>query len=278
MTVRGKIKNGEVLLGNPANAVSNPASAEEPLLMDLDNARGVVRRLLQEEATLAELAKFLAESSPGARSIFIVGGALRDLFLTPRRPPKDIDVILDGVASSSLSRINNARRNFFGGLSLTFRGLAVDMWLLEETYHLKEFALQPTIEGFLEGAPFNLDKIAYDLKTTRLYDRGCLAGVALRQIIYAPARPYLESIQAARAVLLQWKTGFEYDVSCVALLQRVDALLQDRPAEVADIKRYLQYLKQFYEAEVFEHVIAAIHDWGKRAAVCAQARRRLPDA
>ncbi len=267
MTVRGKIKNGKAFLGNPANAVSGPAPAEETLLMDLENATGAARRFLQEEPTLAELAEFLAQSFPGARSIFVVGGTLRDLFLTPRRTPKDIDIVLDGVAPSSLSRIHNARQNFFGGLSLTFRGLAVDMWLLEETYHLKRFALEQTIDGFLEGAPFNLDKIAYDLKATRLYDRGCLAGVALRRIIYAPARPYLESIQAARAVLLQWKTGFDYDASCLALLQRVDAVIQQKPAEVSDIKRYLQHLKRFYEVELLERVIAEIHDWGKRAAL-----------
>lgn len=270
MTVRGNIKNGKVLLGIPANAVADPYSADGTLLMDLENATKVVRHFLQNEPALAELEGFLALCFPGARSIFIVGGALRDLFLTPRRTPKDIDIVLDGVAHSELSLIKNASQNFFGGLSLIFGGLAVDMWLLEETYHLKRFALEPTIQGFLEGAPFNLDKIAYDLKIGRLYDLGCLAGIASRRIIYAPARPYLESIQAARAVLLQWKTGFDIDASCLELLQRVDALLQQRPAEVSDIKRYLQLLKRFYDADVPERVIAEIRNWSKRAALPAQ--------
>ena len=242
--------------------------------MNLHTANQQVKNWFLEEPTLAAIAAHLLESYPSANSILIVGGALRDFFLTPRRKPKDIDVVLDGVTQRQLCNVGPVSRNFFGGVTLTIQGVAVDMWLLEDTYHLKHFPLPCNVQGLLDGAPFNLDKIAYDLRTTCLYDSSCLDGVARQQIAYAPAWPYLEHIQAARSVLLRWKTGFALDESVLEMLQRTAKLLDKNPQAVLDIEAYLRLAPSNHN-DLPNRVIAEIYRLAKRPTTRAAQKRSV---
>jgi hypothetical protein len=123
------------------------------------------------------------------------------------------------------------------------------------------------VSGFLEGAPFNLDKIAYDILTDRLYDNGCIEGINQREIRYAPAWPYLESIQAARAVLLRRKTDFRFHDSVLRLLERSAVMIEDDPAEVDNVKKYLLYLKKFLREQSIESVLAEIRHFSGQGRV-----------
>ncbi|MGA2400148.1 MAG: hypothetical protein ABSG91_00385 [Syntrophobacteraceae bacterium] len=234
--------------------------------MNLIDAAQKVATYLDEVSSMGALRHFLMEHFQEAHSILIVGGTLRDLFLTPGRAPKDIDVVLEGVEPRDACEIPGAGRNFFGGITITYEGSVVDMWRLEDTYHLKQFPLPCSVSGFLEGAPFNLDKIAYDILTGQLYDNGCLAGIRQHEIRYAPAWPYLEPIQAARAILLHWKTKFSFDDSAEQLLQRAADRIEKDPAEVANIKHYLRHLKKFFLEQSADPVIEEIRRFSKQVA------------
>jgi tRNA nucleotidyltransferase/poly(A) polymerase len=234
--------------------------------MNLIDAAQEVATYLDEVSSMGALRHFLMEHFREAHSILIVGGALRDLFLTPRKTPKDIDVVLEGIEPRNAYEISGADRNFFGGITITYEGFSVDLWRLEDTYHLKQFPLPCSVSGFLEGAPFNLDKIAYDILTDQLYDNGCLAGIRQHEIRYVPAWPYLEPIQAARAILLHWKTNFSFHDSTEQLLERSNIIIEKDPTEVVNIKDYLRHLKKFFPKQMVEHVLEEIRQFSKEVA------------
>jgi hypothetical protein len=213
---------------------------------------------LWRNGKVSKFLHFVLESFTDARPVLIVGGALRDLFVDPPKKPKDIDITIGNISQARLEKLEGVTLNFFGGVTLQRFGLSADLWPLAETYHIKQFGWSPSISSFLAGAPFNLDKIAYDVRQRQLFDDGCLAGIRRQRILYAPKIPYLEPIQAARCILLQQKTRFVLDQSANSLLQRAANALRRDPAAAISIKRYLRYLKSFYDDNVAEAVINAI--------------------
>jgi hypothetical protein len=221
-------------------------------------ASHAIAQLLSTDPRMRGLVEFLLSAFGDAPEIFVVGGALRDRLLSPPRQPKDIDVMVAGIGRDRIRDMKGGAPNFFGGATLAFNGLAVDLWPLEDTFHIREFHLPKTIGGYLSGAPFNLDKIAYGLRAGALYDQGCLAGLACREIVYAPARAYLEGIQALRCVLLTWKTSFTLDHSASELLSRVAERLREDSSVVREMKRYLFHLKQPSNERVFDQIVEEI--------------------
>jgi hypothetical protein len=217
-----------------------------------------IARLVSTEPRMRDLREFLLSTFADARGVFLVGGVLRDQFLSSPRQPKDVDVVVAGVGRGRIRGLEGSELNFFGGATLPFQGLAVDIWPLEDTYHIREFGLPKTIGGYLRGAPFNLDKIAYGLHSRTLHDDGCLAGIASRRIVYAPAKAYLEEVQALRCVLLRWKTSFALDDSAIELLNRVAERLRDDRAAIRTMKTYLSHLKRVYDESTFDRVLEEI--------------------
>lgn len=219
---------------------------DDARLTSTPNARG--RKLLDdfcaESGILGQLSKFFNDKLPPHGPVIVVGGFIRDVFRGPRIQPRDIDVVIDNIEKSSLQALPGARLNFFGGTTLSYGNLSVDVWPLEDTFHIREFRLEPSIESFLAGAPFNLDKIALDIRAAKLYDRGCLDGIHTGTIEYDPANPYLEHVQAVRAVLLLRKTQFTLAPSAVDMLCRAAILLRDNRECVRQACDYLFRLKQ----------------------------------
>lgn len=226
--------------------------------MDRLIANNIVENALWREGELCNFLRFVLESFPTARPILLVGGTLRDLFLDPPKTPKDVDIAIGGISNTSLQGLKGITQNFFGGVTFQRFGLRADMWPLAETYHIKQFGLPPSVSGFLAGAPFNLDKIAYDVRGRQFFDGGCLEGIRRQRIVYAPKVPYLEPVQAARCILLRKKTQFLLDRSAQLLLQRATSILNQNPAARTAIRLYLKYLKSFYDDNVADAVINEI--------------------
>ena len=212
----------------------------EPVHLGAQDASKAIAKAVRKDDVLQNLIGVLARVFPIDRQMFLVGGILRDFFISPEITPKDIDIVLQGITSEQLGSLPEAEMNFFGGASFRFQGATVDIWPLAETYHIKEFGLECTIQGFLVGAPFNLDKVAFDLQTNVLYDRGCLDGIQARTISYTPIVPYLEHIQAVRCVVLQQKTRFHLADSAQALMRRGSRALLANHALWKESLSYLQ--------------------------------------
>lgn len=242
------------------SSMYNNASSNSSLI---ESARRVLLNYCSQNSVLRGLAVFLSESIPLAEPMLVVGGFVRDILRGPEIEPRDIDIVLGHTEPGALYQLPGARRNFFGGITLAYQCYSVDVWPLEDTFHIREFQLPSTVDGLLDGAPFNLDKIAFDLRTNHLYDDGCLMGLANKTIIYCPARPYLEHIQAARAILLRRKTKFAVDDSVADLLCRAANALRNSESMVSEVCDYLFRLKQFENhaacmAVVEELFIAAV--------------------
>lgn len=208
----------------------------------------------------AHLIGDLLSAFPAAHQIFFVGGALRDVLLGIS-PSKDIDIVVDAPSLEWLAqRLPATRQNFFGGLSFAIDKCLVDIWPLRETFHIKEFSLAPTIEMFLAGAPFNLDKIAFNVRTDELFEEGCLEGLESQKIAYQPLNPYLEHIQTARCILLQKKIGFALRSSTQALLSRTKKLFQSDDRYIAEVRDYLHRAYGMEDAKDQEEVVEAINN------------------
>jgi hypothetical protein len=191
-----------------------------------DQVTSTIQKWISAGGLQAAVTTWLLETLPKAKSIFLVGSGIRAPFLASPPAPRDFDIIVDGLTKKQLAKFCTdscgGGSNFFHGFTLrwTLQGqkVEIDLWSLAETYHIKEFGLPSTIRSFIHGAPFNLDKLAYELQTGTYYDEGCLAGIRDSCIRYAPARPYLQHVQAARCVLLKYKTKFALDSSARELL------------------------------------------------------------
>ncbi|MBU4422100.1 hypothetical protein L6259_00700 [Candidatus Parcubacteria bacterium] len=213
--------------------------------LTFETAQKILLEQYSKNNILQELRAFLKKSFPSAGPILVVGGFLRDTLRGADIMHRDIDITIGNIAPDVLFGLPGAECNFFGGIELLYQGQSVDIWPLQETYHIKKFQLPATIEGFLAGAPFNLDKIVFDIGAGQLYEDGCVAGLAEKKIVYCPARPYLEHIQAARAILLQQKTDFSLDESVIALFRRASGKLQNSKTLTAEVCDYIYRLKQF---------------------------------
>lgn len=66
-------------------------------MLDIAMANQGIAEWLRTEPPVKELAKFLLDRFSDARGIFVVGGALRDRFLSPPRRAKNVDVVLGGI-------------------------------------------------------------------------------------------------------------------------------------------------------------------------------------
>lgn len=247
--------------------------------MDLPERKVDVERLIgawaAADLTVRDAIRSVAGAFPEARGVFLIGGALRDRLL--EMPTfKDLDFVVDVPSSDfELAHLPEARRNFFGGLTFRLRDSSVDVWPLCETYHIKTFGLDPTLDNLLAGAPFNLDKVAFEIKTQRLFEQGFLDGLRERKIVYAPLRSYLEPVQAARCILLRRKTGFSLDASALRLLAQVAVLLQESDQAAVQIHEFLLRADGIEDRAIRRDVIDEIISAGTRARRIAIGHRRL---
>lgn len=229
-----------------------------PSILTPAAAKEIIATWVQNNPTIKKLDVFLSGHFKKTDGIFIAGGALRDQLLTPKREPKDIDIVIGGIIANELEKLPNATKNFFGGTKLLFHNQNIDIWSLTETYHLKQFGHPPTIEAYLAGAPLNFDKIVFDLCSSELFDSGCLSGINNQLIIYNPKDSYLEHIQALRCILLKEKIGFKFDESVKALLRRVVPLLNDEKMAL-EMQKYLRSYKYLNQEKTWSAVVREIN-------------------
>lgn len=154
---------------------------------------------------------------PGA-TVFLVGGAIRDLAIAAMYgrhvPVKDIDLFIDGVESLAVLQRRLARDRLeileLGGLR--WRPLQssypFDLCLVKDFVVLKKYGLEPTLENLLATLDFTINAIAYDLATGRLFERNAISDIEKRLLEFNTRMFYTRTAVAYRVLLLQHKTGF----------------------------------------------------------------------
>jgi hypothetical protein len=187
--------------------------------MEKDQAERLVWNWIATRPIVRDLIMDLRQLFSESKDIWLVGGAVRDCLL--QLQVKDLDFVVDTSArfAKDVEKLGG-KPNVFGGLNFVRAGLPIDLWSLEDTYFIKKFKMPATKESFLEGAPFNLDKVMFNVRTARMDERGFLRGISAKEIVYAPCKVYLERSHARRCVRLQKKTGFTLHKTAQDLLVR----------------------------------------------------------
>lgn len=167
-----------------ANAINSSESIALRQLLS-----GFLRSKAQRRAPLLTALKRLRRRN--FHSV-IFGGVLRDLMVHgPRALPRDVDVVVDGASTDTLSQLFGdfaQRRNRFGGLSVNARGWAIDVWPLSETWAFRTSLVGGRdFEALTRTTFLNVEAVTVDLtiKPGRLrdvYSSGFFEAVRMRTL------------------------------------------------------------------------------------------------
>lgn len=214
------------------------------------HAEAKLDELLNGTSDIAAIVKEVRLALPVKCDLFIVGGTIRDCLLDRLNPRTDLDFVVRHANNADIFQLlrhcawaNKAgvTKNFYGGVSFRRRGRPVDIWGLEDTFHIKKFQVEASLTSFLAGAPFNLDKAMFDVRRIKLHERGFLRGLANNVIEYDPAHPYLEKVQAVRCLHLCASTGFQLAPSARGLLSRA---LAPKPSQMFTSRAVARFMEQ----------------------------------
>lgn len=187
-------------------------------------------------------AEMLLEKFSDARAIHVVGGSVLTRLLGNNKL-RDFDVVIDTdrTREDIDAMLEVKRKNFFGGSVYEHNGLPLDLWTIKESYAVLSVGMPATIEGILTTFPFNIDKIALDLKTgeIREVEPGCLNGIHERIIEYSTPRTSTFVIDTARAFALAWKTNFYFGDKTRELINKTRGAIRADPAVWDQIVRSL---------------------------------------
>ena len=104
----------------------------------------------------------------------------------------------------------------------------MDIWRLEDSISV-QLGLPGTIEELLGVLPHNLDRIAFDLKSGKVVDLGCLDGIINGVIEYGTPIEGHDLSFVYRSFVIQMKTGFEFGQSTLDLVGRARELIKEDP-------------------------------------------------
>lgn len=157
----------------------------------------------------------------------------------------DLDVTIDGVMGDDLAILPKAeqKNDVFDRSVYQYNGLHMDIWPLRESREAsfaRSNGLQMDIYGLLALVPFNLDKIAFEIRKEEIVDAGCLQGIRERTIVYDTPIEDGFYTHAARAFLLQQKTGYEFAPSTIALLEKASRGLAKDPTKWVQVENQLK--------------------------------------
>ncbi len=99
---------------------------------------------------------------------FLFGGAVRDIYFNGKDArPNDFDVVLiDSEIDGILERFKGCHvvRNNFGGFKISFQGINVDVWEIENTWAFRNHKVEYSgIESILETTFLNIESILIEL-------------------------------------------------------------------------------------------------------------------
>lgn len=151
---------------------------------------------------------------------YVFGGTLRDILLhSAWFPPRDLDLVVDGVALPELEdRLEQyiVRRTRFGGLHLLVDKLPVDIWPLDTTWAFRERYVAQANPSELPKTTFlNVEAIVAELfprpgRGRRIYDGGFFGALSRRLLdINLEPNPF-PALCVVRAIVMGSKLNFAF--------------------------------------------------------------------
>ena len=161
---------------------------------------------------------FLEELLPEDASVYVLGGALRDLVIRECHgsgpATEDIDLFIANLADEFdlESRLTHGRcfPTELGGLRWLpeHTRYAFDLSRLQDFVIFKKYNIEPNLENLLAAVDFTFNAIVYDRRSAILHENRCVQAVCQRLLDFNSTKIYSREITAYRALWLRCKTGF----------------------------------------------------------------------
>jgi len=210
-----------------------------------DNLGRALRRDSSWGSIYGEVFHLLREN---AISAFLFGGTVRDVLLKGvTHRPRDLDIVFDVEGFdcfSSLFSKKIRRRNRFGGLKCSYKGVEIDAWPLHRTWAIAQGLKSGAgFEVLPETAFFNLDAIVAEIAPAqglqrRIFDRGFFEGVARKQIECNFEPTNFPELNIIRGFVLARSTGFEFsNAFCRFIVEHLDGVTANE-IETCQLEHY----------------------------------------
>ena len=210
------------------------------------------QRFAQETTPYPFLADLLAWN-PIVGSVYVVGGAIRDILIEvlhgTQSPTHDVDIVVDtqapneaivelvGRVALAAERRYECKRTSFGGVHAEYSAHAspmdderfpdFDVWRLADSYQVRALNVPARIEEVVARAGMPLGAIAYGIENGEIIDGGCGHAVAARQIDFQD-RLYRTHSQIAKALELESRLGFQFSEQAVKVMRTAKSPAADR--------------------------------------------------
>lgn len=150
--------------------------------------------------------------------LIFFGGAIRDLYMSSEIVvPRDFDIVLnssidiDEVESYFYRSGYVYRKNRFDGFKVEIGKTEVDLWYLDNTWAFKNNKVELSVENLISTVYLNLDGIAYNYNSKKLYNAVFEKAEKNREIDIVLQENPQEKLNLLRALV--FKEKYNYNLS-----------------------------------------------------------------
>ena len=166
--------------------------------------RRMLRMYLEQDPDYHRAARLAKDNSRGG--LWLIGGSVfRTLayfmYGTPMKQKIDHDFMVDSMPESFTHPGWTFTQNRYGNPKFVYKDSVVDLVPISRASSVVRRKVEPTIENFLDGAPFTIQKIALNCLDWRLVDRGGIAALMKQEVrVNDPAEADLLSQKKGRPI------------------------------------------------------------------------------
>jgi len=225
------------------------------------------RALRRESAWGNDYGEVFAKIRDNGLNAFLFGGTVRDIALNgPTHRPRDLDIVFDQKGFDAFCLLFEAgikRRNRFGGIKCSYRGIEIDAWPLHRTWAIaKGLAPAAGFEILPGTAFFNLDAIVAEIAPVagtqrRIFERDFYTGVRSRTIDCILDKTDFPDLNIVRGFVLAKGTGFSFSNQ---FCRFVTAHLKKRTPEEIESLQFEHYRKVRIPGSLIAETVMAIQE------------------
>ncbi|GAX45712.1 hypothetical protein NIES4075_67330 [Tolypothrix sp. NIES-4075] len=185
-------------------------------------------QVLNNDRALCDIMTALHNQSAKA---VVFGGWVRDhvysYVLQQNFQPRDIDVVVDGLDFHQLQQLlpSDNKVNMFGGFSIETSKNKIDIWLLKDTYLIKELNLELNFDNLPQTTVFRINSIIF--KPEQLWsvpdicDLGCIDALKDKVLDFQSSFIPFPEIQVARAIIYSIKLDLKMTPEIIKFVRMI---------------------------------------------------------
>ncbi|GAA6617557.1 hypothetical protein [Scytonema sp. NUACC26] len=161
----------------------------------------------------------------------VFGGWVRDhvssYVLQQNFQPRDIDVVVDGLDFHQLQKLlpSDNKVNIFCGFSIETSTNKIDIWLLKDTYLIKELNLELNFDILPQTTVFRINSIIFKPEqlwsVPDIYDFGCIDALKDKVLDFQSCLIPFPEIQVARAIVYSVKLNLKIKPEIINFIRMI---------------------------------------------------------